>query len=97
MIWLIRAGQVLTFGPLLIWLGSFIGLLFVGFVLGCEVNEGSVQPCMFLGQDIGEIAYAMGIFAAWGSLIMGPIALFGGILWASAALVRRALNRRRDE
>jgi hypothetical protein len=65
----------------------FLGLLPVFSVLiagltanaaGCNLDEGSVYPCVIFGADIGSLLYTMGVFG-WLGLITLPIAALGAL------------------
>ena len=47
-------------------------------VLGCEVDEGSIHPCQFMGVDLGEILYFMAVLGWLGLLTLpaGALALW---------------------
>ncbi len=46
---------------------------------GCTLNEGSVNPCVIMGADRGELLYAMGV-AGWFGLLTLPIGAVGVLL-----------------
>lgn len=63
---------------------------------GCQLDEGSVHPCIVNGQDIGEQLYGMGVMG-WFMLVTIPtgllaLAAYGAILLV-VWLVRRARRR----
>lgn len=74
-----------------------IGLIAEGVasLANCELNEGSVHPCVIVGHDWGETLYAMGMFP-WFLLITFP--LFGGVLlvWLILEIVHASSRRRRN-
>ncbi len=41
---------------------------------GCQLDEGSVHPCIVNGQDVGETLYTMGVMG-WLMLVTIPIGL----------------------
>ena len=59
--------------------------------LGCELNEGSIHPCLLFGSDIGETLYTMFV-AGWLTIIGIPYAVGALIVLAVVAAI---LNRRR--
>lgn len=73
-------------------------LVVVGLATACSVNEGGTTPCIVGGVDIGEPLLALGLFAAWGVLLTGPIALCLLALWGAVELGlwlgRRRASRR---
>lgn len=66
---------------------------------GCDLDEGSVHPCVVNGQDIGETLYTLGVLGwlALGTIPLGLIAL--GVYLAGALifyLVRWLMRRRKE-
>ncbi len=64
---------------------------------GCQLDEGSVHPCIVNGHDMGEQLYGMGVMG-WFMLVTIPTGLlalgaYGAILLV-VWLVRRARRRR---
>jgi len=60
---------------------------------GCQLDEGSVHPCIVNGQDMGEQLYGMGVMG-WFMLVTIPtgllaLAVYGAILLV-VWFVRRA-------
>jgi len=60
---------------------------------GCQLDEGSVHPCIVNGLDMGEQLYGMGVMG-WFMLVTIPtgllaLAIYGAIL-LGVWLVRRA-------
>jgi hypothetical protein len=64
---------------------------------GCQLDEGSVHPCIVNGRDIGETLYTMGVMG-WLMLATIPLglglALAYVILVAAFYLVRRTARSR---
>jgi hypothetical protein len=63
---------------------------------GCQLDEGSVHPCIVNGRDMGQQLYGMGVLG-WFMLVTIPtgllaLAIYGAILLA-VWLVRRARRR----
>jgi hypothetical protein len=63
---------------------------------GCQLDEGSVHPCIVNGRDMGEQLYGMSVMG-WFMLVTIPtgllaLAIYGAILLA-VWLVRRARRR----
>jgi hypothetical protein len=67
---------------LLAWLP--LGLLLLGMgvadLLGCEANEGGVQPCLVSGVDIGGLLYAL-FMMGWLMILALPIMLATVVAW----------------
>lgn len=64
---------------------------------GCQLDEGSVHPCVVNGRDMGEQLYGMGVMG-WFMLVTIPtgllaLAAYGAILLV-VWLVRRARRRK---
>jgi hypothetical protein len=62
----------------------------------CQLDEGSVHPCIVNGQDMGERLYEMGVMG-WFMLVTIPtgllaLAIYGAILLV-VWLVRQARRR----
>ena len=87
--------MLMTFGPIVLWAGCFLGVIILGGVYGCQINESGAYPCDFHGRDVGETAAMLGILAAWGPLIFGPFVLVSGAAWGLYALIRRLRLRAR--
>jgi hypothetical protein len=83
--------------PVLLWLACIGLVLVLAGPYGCSIHEGFATPCVVAGMDLGETAYAAGLIAAWGPLVLLPVMAGTAILWAAvtglAALVRRARAR----
>ena len=78
---------------LLLWVAPLVLALSAGglaSVLGCELDEGSVHPCILFGSDIGATLYTFGVLG-WLTLIGIPFAIGALVVWAIVAVV---LSRR---
>ena len=78
---------LLAVGPLLLTLAA--GL--IATILGCDLNEGDVHPCIVLGADIGYPLYFFGMMFWFGFFTL-PVAAVGLLIWlgfALALLIRR--------
>ncbi len=89
-----RLFALLTFGPLVLWVGCFIAVIALSGLGGCAIDEGNIHPCMVMGRDVGELAATLGIYAAWGPLIFGPFTIGAGMIWGIYAIVRALVRRR---
>ncbi|KZY35056.1 hypothetical protein A3731_18010 [Roseovarius sp. HI0049] len=78
----------MTLLPVLLWLGCVAGVLILGILYGCRIDEAGAYPCDFHGRDVGDTAAMMGVLAAWGPLIFGPFVLASGAAWGLFALIR---------
>lgn len=90
-----RILATLTIGPVVLWLLSIAFVMLLGFGFDCEIHEGFANPCVVLGRDLGETAYTMGVLAAWGPLIFGPVTMGAGLHWAIAVVINRYRSRPR--
>ncbi|MDJ0826868.1 MAG: hypothetical protein QNJ16_15325 [Rhodobacter sp.] len=69
-------------------------VLALGGLFGCRIDEGGVHACPVAGADLGEAAYALGLLAAWGSLLFGRVAVGAGLHWAIVAGIDRHRRKR---
>lgn len=76
---------------------AFLGMLplFIALLAGaiagwakCELNEGSVHPCVIAGRDVGQLLYAMFV-SGWFTLMTMPAALFVAMVYSVYLLVKR--------
>jgi hypothetical protein len=90
---------LLGYGVILLWmLWPLLSILVAGGIASagnCQLDEGSVHPCVVLGRDLGETLYTLFVLG-WFSLITLPT---GGIALAVftvvvLVLVSRARRRR---
>ena len=68
---------LIIFLILLLAFSPFIGAMIAGTIAdtyGCQLDEGSVHPCLVNGRDIGETLYAFGVLG-WLGLATIPIGL----------------------
>lgn len=85
---------LLVIGPILLWLGAVGVTLTLAHAFDCTIHEGFANPCRIAGADWGEAAYTLGVFAAWGPLLLAPVVIGAAALWALFALLRVLLRRR---
>jgi hypothetical protein len=81
----------LTLGPVLLWILAICAALFLGGPMGCDIHQGFATPCTILGLDLSRTAYDIGMFAAWGSLLVAPVVLIAGALWLVLILISALL------
>jgi hypothetical protein len=77
-------------------LAPIISLVFAGSVAsfaGCQLDEGSVHPCVLMGLDFGALLYAMGV-AGWLALMTVPLAGIALGVWIVAAVILYIRARR---
>jgi hypothetical protein len=77
-------------------LGCAILAYQIAVSLGCRLDEGSVHPCLFMGQDIGGLLYAMGMMG-WLMLATIWLLLLAPILWIAYAIVRHRAKQPQGE
>ncbi len=61
---------------------------------GCALNEGSVNPCIVGGKDIGETLYTLGVMG-WLMLATIPLGGIALLTWLIVAVVMRNADRRK--
>jgi hypothetical protein len=86
------------FKPWLVYLViAFLGVLpmLIAMLAGvianlakCELNEGSVNPCVIAGRDVGKMLYAMGV-GGWLTLMTMPAALLAALIYSIYLLITR--------
>jgi len=54
----------------------------------CELDEGSVHPCVIAGKDVGNLLYAMGV-GGWFTLMTLPAAFFLALIYSVYLLVSK--------
>ena len=73
-----------------------LGVIFTAVVasaLHCQVDEGSVHPCLYLGHDIGPLLYNLGV-GGWLMIITLPILFICFVLWVGVAIIFFTRRRR---
>jgi hypothetical protein len=58
----------------------------------CQIDEGSVHPCVFYGADLGEFLYGLAMMG-WLFLLTFPAAIASVLLWLVVWFLRRRRNR----
>jgi hypothetical protein len=53
----------------------------------CQLDEGSVHPCIIAGVDIGEALYSMGV-SFWFALATLPNLVMAAVVWAAVEVWR---------
>jgi hypothetical protein len=69
-----------------------VGASVIAGAQGCALNEGSVNPCVVAGHDVGGLLYGM-FLMGWGALFTIPIAALLLVFWIGAEGVN-AVRRR---
>jgi hypothetical protein len=93
---------LVIFAILLLAFSPLIATMIAGTIAnyyGCDLDEGSIHPCVVNGQDIGDTLYTLGVLGwlALGTLPLGLIAI--GVYLAIIFifyLVRWLTGRKRD-
>lgn len=73
--------------PLLLWLACIELVLVLAGPYGCTIHEGFENPCEVAGMDLGGTAYAAGMIAAWGPLLLAPVMAGTAILWVAVTVL----------
>ncbi|KZL19097.1 hypothetical protein PsAD2_02155 [Pseudovibrio axinellae] len=91
-----RVLLLLFSAPIVFWLFSALVVLAAGELGGCVIHEGYANPCSLAGYDLGEFLYSLGVFAAWGLLLV-PILwgymIVGWGIYEIAAFTYRRLKK----
>ena len=93
--WINRFFALMTFGPVLIWLGAIVAVMVLGGIYDCKIDEAGAYPRDFHGADIGKTAAMLGFLAAWGPVLLGPIVLVSAGAWGLLALIGYLRRRAR--
>ncbi|AEV37707.1 hypothetical protein PSE_3199 [Pseudovibrio sp. FO-BEG1] len=88
-----RVLLLLFSSPLIFWIFSVILVLVAGEIAGCEVHEGFANPCSIAGYDISELLYSLGLFAAWGLLLVPILWSYMIVGWGAYEIVAYAYRR----
>jgi hypothetical protein len=59
---------------------------------GCQLDEGSVHPCIVNGRDMGEQLYGMGVMG-WFMLVTIPTGLLALAIYGAILLAVRLVGR----
>ena len=85
---------------LLLAVSPLLGLVWVGYMADrydCQVDEGSVHPCIVNGEDIGETLYTWGVMG-WMMFVTLPLGLGAAGIYLLVVIVfyvvRRSLRSR---
>ncbi len=62
---------------------------------GCQLDEGSIHPCMVNGQDMGETLYSMGVMG-WFMLVTIPIGGLVFIVYLLGVVIFYVIKRSRQ-
>jgi hypothetical protein len=61
---------------------------------GCQLDEGSVHPCVVVGLDFGGLLYPMAV-GGWFVMFTVPLAGLALIVWLIVLVVLLFIRRRR--
>ena len=75
--------------------GSVVVAGSVANAYGCQVDEGSVHPCVIAGQDRGELLYTLGVLG-WFMLLTLPAGALAFVIWFIVLILHRAVWRKRS-
>jgi hypothetical protein len=89
--WIVLVFIVLfAFAPV----GSVMTCAWIANSHGCQVDEGSVHPCVINGKDYGQLLYTLGVLG-WLMLVTIPGGLFAFVVWLIVLILHRASWRKR--
>lgn len=78
------------YGVILLWmLWPVLSVLIAGSVAsaqGCQLDEGSVHPCIVLGRDRGELLYTLFVMG-WFGLITLPTGAIALVVFSVVVLI----------
>lgn len=74
----------ITFAPI----GGLMVTAAIAHSHGCQVDEGSVHPCIVGGKDYGHLLYTLGVFG-WLMLITLPFGAVAFLAWLVVLLLHR--------
>jgi hypothetical protein len=74
--------------------GSVVACSVIANAHGCQVDEGSVHPCVINGKDYGQILYTLGVLG-WLMLVTLPAGAIAFALWLVVLLLHRSAWRKR--
>ena len=63
---------------------------------GCELDEGSVHPCLINGQDYGEVLYSLGMMA-WYTFMSVPLGIGLFLVYLLVILIIFLVRRSRRD
>jgi hypothetical protein len=90
---LTRILGLFTISAIGLWIVCFGIFLLFESLLDCSFNTNRVRSCLVGGLDLGFGVHVTGMMATWGQLILAPIVLLTGVLWAAMTLILRAWKR----
>ena len=74
--------------------GSVMLCAWIANAHGCQVDEGSVHPCIINGHDYGELLYDLGVMG-WFMLVTLPGGLVAFASWFILLILHRVTWRKR--
>ena len=96
---LVLLNLVIILCIILICTGPMLSTFIAGSIAntaGCQLDEGSVHPCVIGGMDVGEQLYTMGMMF-WFAFFSAPVSialLLVYLLAAGLLLVRKNFRKR---
>ena len=87
------------FAILIFSISPFISAMVAGTIAdryGCDLDEGSIHPCIVNGEDIGDTLYTLGVLGwlALATIPLGMIALAVYLIGVAIFYLARWLLRR---
>lgn len=87
-----RPGRTIGYGIILAWM--FLPLIpviaagVIATIWGCQLDEGSVHPCIVFGKDIGYMLYQISMIG-WFSIATFPTGILALIVFAVIVRLRK--------
>jgi hypothetical protein len=75
-------------------IGSVVACGIIANGHGCQVDEGSVHPCIIDGKDYGQLLYTLGVMG-WFMLVTLPGGAIAFFVWLIVLVLHRNAWRRR--
>jgi hypothetical protein len=90
--------NAIVFGVILSWtvfpLVCVLLAATVAAVCGCSINEGSPDPCVIFGTDIGKPLYILGVMG-WLSIVTLPTGGIALLVYLTFLLIERSVTAKR--
>jgi hypothetical protein len=75
-------------------MGSVVACGLIANAHGCQVDEGSVHPCVIGGKDYGQLLYTLGVMG-WLMLVTLPAGALAFAMWLVVLVLHRSAWRKR--
>jgi hypothetical protein len=81
--WVAAISLLITLMPVILTVVAFLS----AGALGCQLDEGSIHPCNFLGMNIGGTLYTLGMMF-WFFFVTLPLAGAIMVVWVLVEVIR---------